>query len=445
LHFWTLGDRLSSLDDRDEYPWYWDDYHLIRRFSGAELLRAFHGPWDLDQIETLSYRPLWLLANHLRAVLLGEHLVLHRLTLLALTALFASLVAYSAHRQGLKLVYAVGASLVAVSVKANHSNLMWLTDATHALSAIPVALCCVLVARPSWVSSRLAPPAIALLSLAGLLVREDSAALFPLLVFMCLARPREALTASRRHRNRELAYVVLALTASLVVYFGLRKLFVPDASTKIHLAGGLSHAWMTFEMLGTAVSRPWRLGWDAFAGSLLVGALACALLRRGPLGWKPVAWLGCAVVACSPGLVQARSNLLMIPVAIFACALAMALQTATHVVDRRGFDAAVLVLVLALGATSVEQTEAALLSGHPKSVENIEYTASVVYGRYASRATIPGARRDTAKEFLHHFGIVSRSTYQRVIPALFRRARAKPRAPHEDGTPFLPPSPFLSH
>src|SRR5688572_19621486 len=73
------------------YPWYWDDYHLIRAFSPEELSRVFRGPWDVDGIESASYRPLWVVANHVRAWLFGEHILMHRLFLLAVLALFTTL------------------------------------------------------------------------------------------------------------------------------------------------------------------------------------------------------------------------------------------------------------------------------------------------------------------------------------------------------------------
>jgi hypothetical protein len=40
------------------YGWNWDDLHLIRPYSRAEIIGTFHGPWDPDQIETSGFRPM---------------------------------------------------------------------------------------------------------------------------------------------------------------------------------------------------------------------------------------------------------------------------------------------------------------------------------------------------------------------------------------------------
>src|SRR5919202_3560495 len=40
------------------YGFDYDDYHFIRPYSRAEVLAAFHGPWDATGIEVPFYRPL---------------------------------------------------------------------------------------------------------------------------------------------------------------------------------------------------------------------------------------------------------------------------------------------------------------------------------------------------------------------------------------------------
>ena len=36
------------------YPFHWDDFHLIRQYSGTEMLSVFHGVVDPDRLAHLS-------------------------------------------------------------------------------------------------------------------------------------------------------------------------------------------------------------------------------------------------------------------------------------------------------------------------------------------------------------------------------------------------------
>ncbi len=116
--------------------------------------------------------------------------VLHHLFLLFVIALFTSLLVFAVHVSGLGLPFVLGAAVFALGTKSNHANLMWLTDATHALSGIPVAICCLLASMRSGSPSRRLQALIFVLGLTGLLVREDIAALFPLVVLLGAAAPK---------------------------------------------------------------------------------------------------------------------------------------------------------------------------------------------------------------------------------------------------------------
>ena len=73
------------------WPMVYDDLHLLRTFAPEERARAWWGSWDPDGIEHPGLRPLTLLFNEARYRVLGEDVAAHRLFLVALFALYASL------------------------------------------------------------------------------------------------------------------------------------------------------------------------------------------------------------------------------------------------------------------------------------------------------------------------------------------------------------------
>src|SRR5205807_3024964 len=74
------------------YPFHWDDFHLIRRYTGTEIRSVFHGVVDPDRIETPGFRPVSILLYNLQGSFWGENILLHRIFMLFLMALFLFLV-----------------------------------------------------------------------------------------------------------------------------------------------------------------------------------------------------------------------------------------------------------------------------------------------------------------------------------------------------------------
>jgi hypothetical protein len=70
------------------YSFYWDDFHIIRPYSTAELLSTLHGPHDPDRVETPALRPAATLVFAIQGSLIGDHVRLQRVALTAaMTAL----------------------------------------------------------------------------------------------------------------------------------------------------------------------------------------------------------------------------------------------------------------------------------------------------------------------------------------------------------------------
>src|SRR5207237_9687120 len=59
------------------YPFHWDDFHLIRQYSGPEMRSVFHGVVDPDKIETPGLRAVRIRLYHLQGSLWRDNIMLH--------------------------------------------------------------------------------------------------------------------------------------------------------------------------------------------------------------------------------------------------------------------------------------------------------------------------------------------------------------------------------
>src|SRR5215470_5446914 len=71
-----------------KYPFYWDDYHLIRSYTGSEIRSTFHAVADPDQIETPGLRPCSILLFNFQGSSFGENVIAHRVFMVVLMGIF---------------------------------------------------------------------------------------------------------------------------------------------------------------------------------------------------------------------------------------------------------------------------------------------------------------------------------------------------------------------
>ena len=67
-----------------KFPFYWDDFHLIRPYTGPEIQSAFHAVADPDQIETPGLRPCSIVLYNLQGSLFGENIIAHRMFMIVM-------------------------------------------------------------------------------------------------------------------------------------------------------------------------------------------------------------------------------------------------------------------------------------------------------------------------------------------------------------------------
>jgi hypothetical protein len=72
----------------------WDDLHLIKKYDNSFLIKVWLSNWDMDNIETPSYRPLGIFFYHLVANIFEENIYQLRIFIIVLMFILMGLVNY---------------------------------------------------------------------------------------------------------------------------------------------------------------------------------------------------------------------------------------------------------------------------------------------------------------------------------------------------------------
>lgn len=433
------------------WPMVYDDLHLIRAYTPVEIAASWHGNWDPDGIETPGFRPGSLLFNHVRARLCGESVVAHRTLLIVLYAAFAMLLVPVAARFGagpdLRMagrepdhrlagpatVLLAGAVMLAARYEVY--GYVWITDGNHMLQGLAFAGGAMLLLdgldRGDSVRLGLSLACLA----AGLLVREDTLAIVPVVLLLGLADLR------RQRRPIPPAFyayaAVLALAcAGLLAY---RAVVVPEAAAP---GGDVRSVLVAI----VHVLNP--VGIQAFgpgsrmlslAGWAVLAAFAAALVRfRKEVEWRgPALWLAAALISCTPALNVQRDDLLFFPgtfVALFYATAAATLAKRPGAAGRLAMGG-LAVLIMASGYMGIRFAE----NFHPDSSRALWWNMQMLHGDFSHGATIPPARREAAIARLEQLGIRAGEQPRQRVRELASEARAAGRRrPSPDHAVFVP-------
>jgi hypothetical protein len=415
------------------WPMVYDDLHLLRPFTAEERARAWRGSWDPDGIEHPGLRPLTMIFNEARHRLFGENVAAHRVFLLGLYALYASVLVRVAAGLGVPAPAGIAAGLLLLCSRYSVYHYVWLTEGNHLLQGLLFETAALALGngltRGSW------PPLA--LSLAActavVLVREDGLALVPvLLLFGWVAAPPH-----RRRRLLGYAAILLAVSLSLFTY---RLAAVPQAPMpgvdlpSFALAVGrmlLLPGAESFDGLSRAVVWIWIAG----AALVLVGSLR----RHFPDERLALVFLTAAVLSCMSALTFRRDDMLFFPLTFAALFYGTGLWALARQGTARAAACGVMLLVGILGGGYTSRVFA--LNFHPDSARAIRWNAQMLYGAYAARATIPPERRAAMVRQLAAQGIGSPADLP-ALGARIGRARAGgPFCPRAPGSLFFPPLP----
>jgi hypothetical protein len=439
------------------FPWFWDDLHLVRTFSGHELNQVFTGDWDPDRIETPGYRPVTVVFNHVRAEVFGESVIAHRLFQIALVAAYLSILGLIAMELGMGYGAALFAGIFAVCTKNNWWNLVWISDGIHVFVGLLLILSAYLVLSAVKKFAVWKIILATLLAGLGLFAREDALALFPIipiLAFVYALVWNTSLSASldekefrivlpdlwRNRRDfpwRLITVVSLLLVGIAVVFVCLRSALVPAAGAGMNLPNLAKHLVVIFHPMGLYLPGPsgelLAVVWLATLGFLLGFNL---LIAPASARLVTLFWLGAAFLAITPGLAAARPNLLFAPISFFSFGIAHMLSRVARI-SRTALVSTAAVTALVLVASTINNTIAQDLV-HPLSLEYLQDNADFVWGKH-SDARVPASRIAKLKQEFSKLGIDSTSDFDLLFPTYVKQAaNLHLSRPNRDGKPFAP-------
>lgn len=456
LFFFLLGLGLFLARDALANPWFWDDYHLIRVYSNQELARVFVGTWDVDGVETPGYRPGTTLFNHVRAGMLGENVLAHRIFIIGLFALAVTLWCGVAMQLGASMPAVALAGVITIAAQNNWYQLVWISDGVHNIVMVYLGIAALLVT--SYVRS---PRFWKLFLCVGaatiaLFTREESLPILvvvPCIALYALCEPlipnrlsRANLSAAWEQRDRTIdrplrgiLRLAIVLLVVVVVYFFLRTLFVPWLPKSIDVRGwGKLVYWTLYPMgLPKDAGNDQRiyLMWTFSLGILTMGWFT---LRDRLTQQRALFWFACAIVAATPGIaISSRPNIIFFPILFFSFALALLLfGWATR---SRGARVAVIALSCFILLASANHNLIAQQVAHPRSLFYLFTAYDLMYSPNAKKVVIPNARRAELGALLAQANIHSAQEFATVYPQLSSQAKeAKRYAPTMDGQFFIP-------
>jgi hypothetical protein len=415
------------------WPMAYDDLHLLRSYTPVERAQVWRGRWDPDGVEHAGFRPLTVHFNEMRYRLFGENVAAHRLFMVGLCALYASLLAMVASALAVPFPAAVAAGVLMLCSRYSVYHYTWLTDGNHPFQGILFAAAVLaLIAglrrrSPPWLVTSL------LAFAAAILVREDALALVPvLLLFGFVAAPGE------RRGLAAFAAGLLAVSSALFVY---RLHAVPDAPPPgVDVRSFLVAVRRALNLVGPesfdGVSRALAWTWTA-APVLVVPGL---LLRRRAIDVRPAfVFLASAVLACTPALTFRRDDMLFFPVSFAALFCATGLWVLAR--DGLALRAAAAALFASGLIGGAYNSRAFALNFHPDSARAVRWNAQMLYGAYADRVTIPAERRVALQRQLAAHGVTSAADLPSLGPRIARVRSEGPFRPGRPGELFFPPLP----
>ena len=260
------------------YGFYYDDYHFVRPYASAEVLRAFHGPWDPAGIETAYYRPLTICLYAARFAVLAVNARAYHLASLALFALAAWVAALFAAQVGAsRLTGALGLAAVVLHPGMPYAAVAWVTNQMHLAELIVV-----FTAFAWWFHVRARPAAwwmpLLAFQAAAFLIKEDGIMLLPAIVALHLLRKYVA--------ERDLPHIPWAFAAAagvtIAALLGIRASALQAVPS--HRVPSFDQAWSNWTrgLNGAFRLVPARRPWQPLASGFvtLVPVLALMSWRR---------------------------------------------------------------------------------------------------------------------------------------------------------------------
>ena len=429
-------------------PFHWDDFHLIRQYSGAEMLSVFHGVVDPDKIETPGLRPVSILLYNLQGTLWGENILLHRIFVLFLMALFLFLVGLLLSELGLGLFQLAIVFALFISSRVFASLVLWVSLSHLILAYIFITLTALFFIH--WIKQQRTIFFVLMLLSATVatFIREESYTLPVALPLIWLVSTPD------RTRWRQVLVASLSLIVIFAFHYCLWHFLIPNAlspqftfSAANKLLRAMASSWLPggYTMIGTA-DKLIGFVWIGFLIALLVIFLVTSrsLARRRVLG---ICCLG--ALLSLPAIGVARPFGIALPTLAFMTAIPIALAEIYHRATFRGWQRyavlgfAMLGLVVGVGG-GVHRSMYVAESLRQNCAVRAERDGEFLFDILDHPATIPKSRREAGLLRLAGLGIKSAEDVKNLRRDLREnRSRFEQTGKDRQGL-FLPKYEYLS-
>ncbi|HWY40917.1 MAG TPA: hypothetical protein VNX27_08995 [Chthoniobacterales bacterium] len=432
------------------YPFFWDDYHLIRSYSGAEIRSAFHAEPDPDKIETPGLRPCSIFLFDFQGSSFGDNVVAHHAFMVALMGIFMIAAGMLLLEVGLHFYQVIIVLALFVSSRIFASLVLWIS-LSHLLLAY---LCIVLTAyffvlwtrKGHWFWFLLMSVACTLATF----TREETYTLPVVLPILWL------ISFFDRTQWRRVAIAALSLFAIVSFHYVLWHLLVPNALSPRFNFGAVKR-------LLTAISGSWLPRGVKMVGSVdtlfgafwiifVVGLVSIFLkLARPRVRWQFLGACCLGVLLCLPALGIGRPFGIALPTLAFMTAISIAVgEVSTQIQAGTGFRewqrtavTAGIILGLATGiGGGIRRSFDVAEFLRPNCAVRIVRDGEYLFDQLDHAVTIPEQRRKAGLARLESLGISSAADLSRmksdVQNGSFRQNRET-----ENGV-FLPKYDYLS-
>jgi len=434
------------------YPFFWDDFHLIRSYRGPEILSAFHGVIDPDKIETPGLRSCSILLYNLQGSLFGENVIAQRIFMIVLMGAFLMATGMLLLEIGLGFLQVMIVFVLFVSSRVFASLVLWISLSHIILAYIWIVLTAYFfllwVKRDRWFLFLFMLAAFTLATF----TREESYTLpvvLPLLWLISTFDPG---------RWRQVAIAALSIFVLACFHYWLWHFLVPNAlspeftaSAVKRFLGAMAASWLPggSKWIGPA-DKFIGMTWVAFLIGIVVSFIRVGSprIRYQFLG---VCCLG--MLLSLPAIGIARSFGIALPTLAFMTAISIAIgEIYSQMQSREGFRKwqrytilGVAILGLTIGIVGgLHRSKYVAESMQENSVTRIDRDGRYLFDFFDRPVTIPEARRQAGLARLRTFGVHSPDDLRLLQKTLHDDPNHyRQQTPNPNGL-FLPKYDYLS-
>ena len=433
-------------------PFFWDDYHLIRSYTGPEIRSALHAVPDPDQIETPGLRPCSIFLYNFQGSRFGENIFAHHVFMVVLMGIFMIAAGMLLLEVGLHFYQLIIVVALFVCSRIFASLVLWISLSHLLLAYIFIVLTAYFFVlwtkkgRWSWFLLMLVAGTLATFT------REETYTLPIVLPVLCLISFPDS------GQWRRVAIAALSLFAIVLFHYVLWHILVPNALSPQFTLGAVKRVFTAIKasclprglaMVGTIDILLGAL-WIIFVVGLIwmFAKFARPRVRRQFLG---VCCLG--VLLCLPALGIGRPFGIALPTLAFMTAISITVGEVFTQIQMRGDTSdwqrpavtagIILGLVIGIGGGVRRSLEVAD-SLRPNCAVRLLRDGEFLFDQLNRTVTIPAQRQNAGLARLESFGIRTATDLTRLKANLqSNRASYRQNIPTENSL-FLSKYDYLS-